>query len=208
MKLLLKKLYILSSIGFISLFSAQTDIKIDPILVPIGVFNMAIEKPISKKITLQGEVFISPWKSFAGKKLEVYMGTLEGRYYFTEAMKKWYVGGYFSMATFDLQKWNYWNKTTVQDEFGNAEILPDGTVRMTERYQKGFAFIAGVDTGYRFEINEKLGLELFVGIGTVQSFYKGYYKDTGERNDGAKKWNKSGEFLPTRGGLMLTYHLN
>lgn len=91
------------------------------------------------------------------------------------------------------------------EESGDVAVLPDGTERITEVYQKGFTFIAGVSGGYHFTVNEKLGLDLFVGIGTSQSFYKGYYKDNNERYDNAEKWNKSGEVIPTRGGLMVTY---
>lgn len=187
--------------------NAQTEIKGNAAFLPVGMINIAGEKSLNKNFSIQAEGFISPWKSFAGKNLQIYMGTLEGRYYFGEVMKKWYVGTYLSIAAFNLQKWNYWNEATVVDQDGNVELMPDGSTRVTGSYQKGLAFIAGVSGGYHFTINEKLGLDIFAGIGTSQSLYKGYYKDNNQRYDKAAKWNKSGEIIPTRGGLMLTYRI-
>lgn len=187
---------------------AQTEIKVNAPFLPIGIFNIAVEKPISPKISLQVEAFISPWESYGGKNLQIYMGTLEGRYYFKEMMHGWYVGAYGSIGAFNLQKWNYFTPQPVLDQEGDAVLLPDGSVRTAERYQKGLAFIVGVSGGYHFKINDRFGLDAFAGVGTTQSIYKGYLKDNNQRYDGAEKWNRSGEFLPTRLGLMLTYKLN
>lgn len=188
--------------------NAQTEVKVNAPFLPFGIINVAVEKPLSKKISLQIEGIISPWKSFHGKNLQVYMGTLEGRYYFKEAMKGWYIGAYGALAAYNLQKWNYWNASAVFNEDGSPQLLADGSVRTTDRYQKGFALIVGVSGGYHFTINDKWGLDVYAGVGNSQSFYKGYYKDNNERYDKAEKWNKSGEIIPTRGGLMLTYTLD
>lgn len=185
--------------------TAQTRLKANAVFLPVGMINVAVEKPVASKISIQGEVFVSPWKSFDGKHLEIGMGTVEGRYYFREMMKGWFVGVYASAAAFNLQKWNYLNAVTVTDEFGNPELRADGSVRVTELYQKGFAFIAGVSGGYHVTFSEKWGMDVFAGVGTVQSLYRGYYKDNDQRYDKADRYNKSGEFLPTRGGLMITY---
>ncbi|MBD8084626.1 DUF3575 domain-containing protein [Chryseobacterium caseinilyticum] len=189
------------------MMNAQTEVKANTIFLPLGIVNVASEQTLNKNFTLQEEVFISPWKSFSGKHLQIYMATLEGRYYFKESMKKWYVGGYFSFANFNLQKWNYWNELVVLDENEQPQILADGSVRRSEIYQKGYSFIFGISGGYHFTINEKLGLDIFAGVGSSQGMYKGFYKDNGQRSDKAHGWNKSGELIPTRGGLMLTYKL-
>lgn len=207
MKSLHKNLFLSGSLFFINWANAQTELKINTLFAPIGIYNIAVEKPINNKMTLQVEAFVSPWKSFGGRNLQIYMGTLEGRYYFGEKMKKWYVGTYVSMAAFNLQKWNYWNDRVVLDELGHPEILPDGNVRVTGRYQKGLAFIFGISGGYHFKINDNWGLDIYAGVGTSQSFYKGYFKDNDKRYEGATKFNKSGELIPTRGGLMLTYKI-
>ncbi|WP_228388289.1 DUF3575 domain-containing protein [Chryseobacterium sp. CBo1] len=186
---------------------SQTVLKINAPFTVIGIVNLAVEKPFGKNISLQAEGFISPWKSFHGKNLQIYMGTLEGRYYFNEIMKKWYVGTYGSIAAFDLQKWNYLTKQPVLDDVGNSQYLDDGSIRTAEMYQRGVAFVFGISGGYHFTVSENLGLDVFAGIGSVQSFYKGYIKENNERYDKAKNWNKSGEIIPTRAGLMITYIL-
>lgn len=205
---LFNKIFFSITVFFFLNAKAQTEIKVNAPFLAAGMINFAVEKPLNKKFSLQAEGFISPWKSLYGKKMQVYMGTIEGRYYFKEMKNGWFVGVYGSIAAFNLQKWNYLRSSIIYDIEGNPEILPDGSVRVTERYQKGLAFIAGVSGGYHFNINDKLGLEIYAGIGSTQSLYKGYFKDNGERYDSAKKWNKSGELIPTRGGVMVTYKLN
>lgn len=207
MSFMLKDFSLMIGLFSATVLSAQTELKVNTVFVPMGIYNIAVEKPVNSKISLQAEAFVSPWKSFLGKNLQMYMGTLEGRYYFKETGNKWYVGTYLSMAAFNLQKWNYWSKTVVEDKNGNLELLPDGSVRVTERYQKGLAFIWGVSGGYHFVLDKKWGLDVFAGVGFTQSLYKGYMEDNNQRYDGATKWNKSGEILPTRAGVMLTYKL-
>lgn len=65
----------------------------------------------------------------------------------------------------------------------------------------------GLTTGYQFLINEKWNLEIFVGGGSSQGFYKGYKINTNERYDNRDKFNKSGEWILYRGGVMLVYKL-
>lgn len=205
---LFSKIILFTAISFLKVNAQKTEIKVNAPFLPLGMINIAAEKSLSNKFSLQAEAFISPWKSFVGKNLQVYMGTLEGRYYFKEVMNGWYVGAYGSIAAYNLQKWNYINTETVLNEDGSPQILADGSIRVTERYQKGLAFILGISGGYHFIINEKLGLDVYAGVGISQSIYKGYYKDNNERYDVATEWNKSGEIIPTRGGFMLTYKLN
>jgi hypothetical protein len=188
--------------------NAQTEIKINAAFLPVGMVNIAAEKSLHKNFSLQAEGFISPWKSFGGKNLQIYMGTLEGRYYFKEAMKGFYIGAYGSIAAYNLQKWNYFKAEPVLNNDGSPQLLPDGTVRISEKYQKGITFIIGISGGYHFTINEKWGVDVYAGIGNSQAIYKGYLKDNNERYDGAEKWNKSGETVPTRGGVMITYTLD
>lgn len=203
-----KTFLLLLSLFLVKAKAQKTELKLNTIFLPVTMINVAIEKPLNKKISLQAEGFISPWKSLYGKNMQIYMGTLETRYYFGEVMKNWYVGAYGSIAAFNMQKWNYLRASAVFDSEGNPQLLPSGAVRITERYQKGLAFIVGISGGYHFVINDKLGLDVYAGVGATQSIYKGYLKDNHERYDGAINWNKSGEIIPTRGGVMLTYKFN
>jgi hypothetical protein len=171
---------------------AQTDdnsiyLKANASLIPLAIINFGAEKQISNHFTLQSDITISPWKSFMGNKMLVGLLFVESRYYFKEAFNGFYVGANIGGGTFRLTKWNYAG---------------------TPNYQKGFNYMLGAVVGYQIPLNDKVGLDIFVGGGNSQGFYKGYKSDTGERYDEAKKYNKSGEWIPYRGGVMLTYKLD
>ncbi|PKF74096.1 DUF3575 domain-containing protein [Chryseobacterium sp. PMSZPI] len=175
-------------------------IKGNAVFAPIGILNVGVEKQISPKYTLQGDVFISPWKSFAGHELQIYSVSFEGRYYFNEAFKHWYIGANIGLSAYNLQKWNYWNN--------NAEITETGEIIInSNRYQKGYSVALGITGGYQFQLSDRWNLDLYATIGTSQGFYKGYDRSTGKRYDGAEKLNKSGEIIPYRGGVMISYKL-
>ncbi len=65
----------------------------------------------------------------------------------------------------------------------------------------------GVTGGYQFQLSDRLNLDIYATIGSSQGFYKGYDRSTGKRYDSAEKFNKSGEIIPYRGGIMISYKL-
>ena len=208
----MKKLALLFTLCFFIFPKAQvkdsTDskklyIKANALFLPIGIVNAGLEYQISKKMTVQGEVFISPWKSFAGKDAQVYMIGFEGRYYFNEAFKHFYVGANFSAARFIIQKYNYWGSGTYQYKEGSP------IYDRSDIYQDGYAMMFGATVGYQFALAKKWNMDLFFGAGSVQSFYKGYVHSLGTRydTDSAPGYNQSGEFLPYKGGVMISYQL-
>lgn len=178
-------------------------LKGNALLIPIGVVNTGLEYQLSNKFTLQGDVVISPWKSFAGHEAQIYMGTIEGRYYFKEAFKGWHVGANFSFGAFNIQKPTYWNDNVFVD----AQVGIPSQYINSQLYQKGFSFLFGVEGGYQFRLAENWNMDIFAGIGNSQDFYKGYVRGTGERYDSANGYNRSGEWLPYRGGVMISYRL-
>lgn len=173
-------------------------IKGNALFIPIGILNAGLEKQLSSKYTLQGDVFISPWKSFAGHELQFYSVSAEGRYYFNEAFKHWYIGANISFAAYNASKWNYWNNEVSQKE--NGEYIVNSNL-----YQRGFSIMLGITGGYQFQLSERWNLDLYATVGTSQGFYKGYDRTTGIRYDSAEKFNKSGEIIPYRGGVMISY---
>ncbi|UOU96856.1 DUF3575 domain-containing protein [Chryseobacterium daecheongense] len=175
-------------------------IKGNALLAPIGVVNVGLEKQLSKKYTLQGDVLISPWKSFAGHEMQYYSLSAEGRYYFAEAFSHWYLGANVSIAHFNLQKWNYWN----DDLFVNDN---NETFISSNLYQKGYSVLLGVTAGYQFKLSDRWNMDVYATVGTSQDFYKGYDRTTGKRYDNAKGYNRSGEIIPYRGGVMISYKL-
>lgn len=178
-------------------------IKANTLFLPFGVLNAGLEYQLNKKMTLQGEVFVSPWKSFAGKYAQVYMIGSDARYYFNEAFKHWYVGANFSFARYKIQKYNYWSGGPYQ----YTETSP--VYRTSDLYQDGFSFFLGGVVGYQFQLNEKWNMDFFLGAGTAQSYYKGYHKILGVRydTDPDRSYNQSGEWIPYRGGVMISYQL-
>lgn len=166
--------------------NAQTYAKVNTLVLPLGMVNAGLETKITPKNTIQTEMFISPWKSIFGHKLQIYAFNVEGRHYFKESFKKFYVGGNLGLAIFDLQKWNYL------------------TLR---KYQRGFAVIGGFTAGYQFQVRENLNIDAFLGIANSQGFYHGYYLDDGTRYENGNPWNRSGEWIPYKIGLMVSYKL-
>jgi len=182
-------LILISSVNIKAQEEKSLYIKANALFIPVGMFNAGVEYQLSSKYTAQGDVFISPWKSFAGNHAQIYMGHLEGRYYFKEAFKHWYVGANAGFGIFDLTKWNYVG---------------------TEGFQRGYNIMLGATVGYQFQWRERWNIDIYLGGGTSQGFYRGYEKTPDgslTRYDGAEGLNRSGELIPYRGGIMISYKL-
>lgn len=206
----MKKILSIVSLLTVLLFTAQekseiqksTYLKANALFLPVGVLNAGVETQLSKKFTFQGDIFISPWKSFAGKYAQIYMIGFDGRYYFKEAFKHFYVAANLSAAKFKIQKWNYWGNHPYQ-------YTPDSPVyNISDIYQKGYSMMFGATVGYQFKLSENWNMDIYLGGGSSQDFYKGLHKDLGIRyDDPTRKWNKSGEWIPYRGGVMIAYKI-
>lgn len=165
----------------------QTYIKTNALTTFLLIPSIGIETPVGGKFTFQADVTASFWKSVNGKPFEFVMVIPELRYHFKENTNGFYVGAHLGGTVFNLQKWDY---------------------SKTNYYQKGVNYLAGATVGFQKEITKKLALDIFIGGGSQQAFYKGYNGITHVREDVAKKYNKSGEWLPYRGGIMLCYRIN
>ncbi|UFH33188.1 DUF3575 domain-containing protein [Chryseobacterium sp. C-71] len=175
-------------------------IKANALFIPVGIVNAGLEYQLNSKYTLQGDVIISPWKSFAGHELQYYSVSAEGRYYFKEAFNGWYVGANVAASSFVLQKWNYWGDGDYIND--NGEVFTKSNL-----YQKGYSVLFGITAGYQFRLSDRLNMDIYGTVGTSQDFYKGYDRETGKRYDVAEGNNRSGEILPYRGGVMISYKL-
>lgn len=183
----MKKLFIVSFLLLSYLSQSQTYIKVNALTTLLAVPNIGIETSIGKKSTFQFDILASPWKSVDGKPLEFYTLIPEYRYHFQEKFNGFYAGANVGMTLFNFQKWNYLN---------------------TNMYEKGLGYVMGITIGYEKKINDRFMLDCFLGAGNHQGFYHGYYIGTNERYESAQHWNKSGEFIPYRGGVMVSYRLN
>ncbi|WP_326935845.1 DUF3575 domain-containing protein [Flavobacterium sp. PL11] len=173
---------------FFTIFvQSQTYVKVNALTTLLTIPNVGIETSLGAKSTFNFDILASPWRSVNGKPKEFYTLIPEYRYHFQEKYNGFYAGAHIGMTLFNLQKWNYLN---------------------SDRYEKGFGYVIGATIGYQHKINDRFMLDCFLGGGNQQGFYHGYELTTGERFDGAQNWNKSGEWLPYRGGVMVSYKLN
>lgn len=178
-------------------------VKGNALLIPIAVINAGLEYQLNNKFTMQGDVLISPWKSFAGHELQYYSLSLEGRYYFKKAFNGWFLGVNAGASSFVLQKWSYWNNDPYQSKTEENVFFTNSNL-----YQKGYSILVGITAGYQFRLADNWNMELYGTIGSSQDSYKGYDRITGKRYDEVVDgYNKSGEFLPYRGGVMISYRL-
>lgn len=192
----MKKIVILFCFFLINNGFAQSDGKLDKSLyikvnalgLPILIANVGLEYQLAPKYTIQGDVLVSPWKSFSGNHLQAYVGFLEGRYYFKKAFEGLYVGANLGASVFDLTKYNYWNQG---------------------KYQRGYNYMIGGVVGYQLKMKENWNLDFFLGGGSSQGFYRGYHDIEGvpNRYENAEGRNRSGEWIPYRGGIMISYKL-
>ena len=164
---------------------SQTYLKFNAPTTLLGIPQVAVETSIGKKLTFQGDVLGSYWESINGAPFKTLMVFSEVRYHFNEKFNGIYVGGHVGGAIFEMQKWNYLN---------------------TDYYQKGEAFFLGITVGYEIKINEKWMIDMFLGGGNQQAHYTGRLLSTNERYEHSG-YNKSGEWLPYRAGVMFSYKL-
>jgi hypothetical protein len=182
----MKKIQILLFLFFCTLSQSQTFIKVNAFTTLLTIPNVGIETSIGKKSTFQFDVTASFWKSIKSNPRQFYLFIPEYRYHFKEKNNGFYVGAHIGATLFNFQKWNYIN---------------------TNKYEEGLGYVMGATIGYKAIINDKIHLDCFLGGGSHQGFYKGYIIGTNQRYEGAVKYNKSGEWLPYRGGIMISYQL-
>ncbi|KQT17617.1 hypothetical protein ASG31_09465 [Chryseobacterium sp. Leaf404] len=175
-------------------------LKANALFLPLGIINVAGEFQVDKKITIQGDVLVSPWKSFSGHELQYYSASVEGRYYFKQAFDGFYLGANIAASSYTLQKWNYWKDEPYYNE-------KNETFTKSDLYQKGHSYLLGITAGYQFRLSDKWFMDIYGTVGSSQDFYKGYERGTGKRYDDAVGYNKSSEILPYRGGIMIAYKI-
>lgn len=162
---------------------SQTNVKANIISV-VGLPQIGIETKLNEKFSFQVDVIGSLWKSFNRAPQQFIVVTPELRYHFSTLEKGFYIGAHVAGSKYKMQKWDYIN---------------------TDYYQVGYSVLYGTTIGFKVPINEHFAIDIFAGGGLQSGFYNGYKISTQERYENAKKFNKSGEFLPYRGGVMVVY---
>ncbi len=182
----MKRIFLLLFLGLSGTTQGQNRVSVNAATTLIGFPSLGYEKPINAHLTFHLDAIGSPLNSYNDMPLRFLIITPELRYYPSTAHRGFYVGGHVGGSTFKLQKYGYEN---------------------SNKYQKGYNYMMGASFGYVYFVSDKIALEAFLGGGSIQSFYKGYNITTGERYDGAEKFNKSGEWLPYRGGISIILQL-
>lgn len=184
----MKKLFAFTILLLSIQLQSQTFIKFNGATALLAIPNIGIETSIGEKTTFSADVMASFWESFNGHNpMKFITVTPEIRYHFKEKYNGFYAGAHIGADKYELQKWNYWD---------------------TNKYEDGFGYRIGATVGYNLKLNDKFLLDIFVGGGWHQGFYHGYYNDgTPGRYEKAPNYNKSGEWLPYRGGVMVSYKL-
>jgi hypothetical protein len=183
----MKKLLILIVLLISVQSQSQTYIKLNAVTTLLTVPNIAIETSIGKKTTFQVDILASFWNSIDGLPYKLMTITPEFRYHFNEKFNGFYTGVHVGGSIYKMSK---------------------GVHIQYDQYEEGFGYMIGTTLGYQRKIRKNIMLDFFLGGGFHQGFYKGYYAKTGERYDGAKDYNKSGEWIPYRGGIMVSYQIN
>jgi hypothetical protein len=186
----MKKNLFLLIVLFSLQLQSQTYIKANALSTLLTIPNIGVETSIGEKSTLQFDVLASLWKSIDGKPYKLFTFISEYRYHFNEKYNGFYAGAHLGFDSYDVTKWGAYDALGV--------------------HSVGVGYVIGATIGYQKKLNDKFLLDFFLGGGNHQGFYNSYYIDTGKRweLDDSVGRNKSGEWLPYRGGIMISYKLN
>lgn len=158
--------------------------------IVLGVINPAVEIHLFNRVNLQMDVLgCFQAKGFLNTDdpLTLGMSFLEGRYYFREAYRGFFVGPSAGFGVWRLSKC----------------VFPLYKHDYNEQYQVGSNIMLGMTLGYNFPINRHWSIDGAVSGGWSGTRYEGH-----NRSDGSLyvSWNGSGEWLPVyKGALSIVY---
>jgi hypothetical protein len=179
---------------------AQTELKFNLATATLLVPNIGIEVKLSENFGYQLDTSASFYNDIEGSPFHMTQIFNEFRFYPNKNQKRnFFIGAHvgYGMYNIRLPRWIA--------NLSGSEYKEEGS------YQYGRNAYYGITIGKKIPLkNERFGLEVFIGGGSSQSNYK-YYNKNEQRifaiTNYKRKFNKSGEELPYRGGLMLTYKL-
>ena len=192
--------------GFLFLISltlnSQTELKFNLASALVLVPNVGIEVQLSDRFGYQLDTSASFYDNIEGSPFHMTQIFNELRFYpkTKKNNRSFFIGAHvgYGMYNLRLPKWI----TTIVD----TEYKEEGS------YQYGRNAYYWITLGKKIPLkNERFNLEVFIGGGSSQSNYKYYNKDEQRIfaiTNFKRKFNKSGEELPYRGGLMITYKLS
>ena len=186
-----------------SLFYSKAEIKVNILSAVVMIPNIGIELKISDMLGYQLDTNAVSYDSMDGSPVHVTQIFNELRFYpklkSNRNQRSFYIGTHWGYGMFTLRL------PKIITSFVDSALKDEGS------YQSGRNTYYGLTIGKKIPLkSKKIGLELFIGGGSSQSYYKNYNKlgDRIHENPNSKKnFNNSGEELIYRGGLMLSYKL-
>ena len=176
--------------------NSQSELKFNLASSLVLVPNIGIELTINEKLSYQLDTTASFWDSIEGSPYQFVQIFNELRFYTNTKKRDFFIGPHIGYGMF-----------TIRNPKFLTEIV-DTAYKEEGSYQSGRNTYYGVTIGKKFRLkNPKYGLELFIGFGSSQSNYKYYNGDEIRDFENDRAFSKSGEELPYKGGLMLTYKL-
>lgn len=187
-KILFLTLILLSSVTKLS-SQIIVEPKVNALFGAVAIFNPAVEIGFGKFSAIQ----IDYMGAYATKDymnsdypFMLTMVTFEYRAYpFSSKHKGFFAGADLGFNTYRMSK----------------NVLPFVVHDAEDKYDNGQAVVLGLNLGYKFLFKEKIGLEFSVAGGWQHSQHEKYYAN----GDLFAAMNKSGEWIPYKAGIYLTY---
>jgi hypothetical protein len=193
---MIKKFITLTIILISCITSAQSEVKFNLVTSLVLIPNIGIELPINEKLSYQLDTTASFWDSIDGSPYQFVQIFNELRFYTNSRKRDFFIAPHIGYGMF-----------TVRNPKFLTDIVDTG-YKEKGSYQSGRNTYYGLTLGKKFKLKTpRFGLELFLGFGSSQSNYKYYNGDEIRDFENDRAFSKSGEELPYKGGLMLTYKL-
>ena len=161
--------------------------------------NVGIEIQVGEKNSLQLDVLASFWNKLNNSKTPFHINQtfLEYRFYKKNDLSGLFIGSHVGYGMFTLKKPNF---AIIYDPYGTSNYNND-------TYQSGRVAFYGLTFGFKKRISKRISLEAFIGGGYSMANYKAYTEDNRiDIRDNWRTFNRSGEFVAYRGGLMINYN--
>ena len=172
------------------------------VLTSLGLItNVGIEIQTGQKNSLQLDVLASFWNKLNNSKTPLHINQtfLEYRFYKKNDLSGLFIGPHIGYGMFTLKKPNF---AIIYDPYGGSNYD-------NNTYQSGRVAFYGLTIGYKKRLSYRISLEAFIGGGYSMANYKAYTEDVrSDIRDNWRTFNRSGEFVAYRGGLMINYNFN
>ena len=195
---------VLGPISGLNYANAQAEVKFNVATALLLVPNFGVELHLAPGYTAQLDVLGSFWDSVGEDRDPYHINEtfVEARKYSQDNNQGWFAGAHVGFGMFTIQKVN---ALVIYDQYQDPDTYPD----QDNTFQSGRAGFYGLSFGYKKALNDRWALEAFIGGGLVQSNVKSYTNglQTVPWLEDTREFNKSGEWVLYRGGLMLSYAL-